>query len=94
VLESIGVIMNHGLRQFPLIVLGLLLGAVFTMLQAQDKRMEYYAMDRATPETVVILKIVPNSGLVCAEPDKGVVICKTVGEFRQWVRERPMAKAK
>jgi hypothetical protein len=85
--------MNHGLRHVPLLALGLLLGTLFTVLQAvQDKRVEYYALGRATPETLVILKVVPNSGLICAEPDKGTVACRTVGEFRTWVRDRPAVK--
>lgn len=75
-------------------LLGLFLGAAFTYVQAQDKRVEYYAMGRSAPETLVVLKVVPNSGLVCAEPDKGVVACKTVGEFRKWVFSPPLAKAK
>jgi len=84
--------MNHALRRVPLLLLGLLLGMAFVVLQAQDKRVEYYAMGRASPETLVVLKVVPNNGLICAEPDKGLVACKTVKEFRSWVFSPPLAK--
>lgn len=64
------------------------------LAQNQNKRIEYYALEQTTPETLVVLKVVPNSAIVCAELNKGMVACRTVGDFRSWVRERPVVKAK
>jgi hypothetical protein len=84
--------MTHNpLRLVPLWLLGLLLGTVFAFAQAPKSQMEYFR-DPGVPETFVVRPSVKDTALVCAEPDKGLVTCKTVGEFRAWVRERPMVK--
>jgi len=85
--------MTHNpLRLVPLWLLGLLLGAVFAFAQAPKSKMDYYVNERAVPETFVVRLAVKDTSLVCAEPDKGLVTCRSVGEFRAWVRERPMVK--
>jgi hypothetical protein len=59
--------------------------------QAPKAQMEYYR-DPGTPETFVVRLPVKDTALVCAEPEKGLVACRPVGEFRTWVRERPKVK--
>ena len=45
------------------------------------------------PRVVVINKALLDSAQVCAEPKTGdFVSCRSVGEFRQWVVQRPSAK--
>jgi hypothetical protein len=73
-----------------LILYSLVVGVISA--QAPKSQMEYYVNERAVPETFVVRLTVQDTALVCAEPDKGMVTCKSVGEFRKWVRERPVSK--
>jgi len=45
-----------------------------------------------TPASTIILKTAPDGDLVCAEPNAGILACRTVQEFRAWVRERSALK--
>ena len=45
------------------------------------------------PNTVVIKKSLSEKALVCAEPiADGMISCRTVGEFRNWVIQRQEMK--
>jgi hypothetical protein len=62
-------------------------------LARQDKAM-IYSQSRSLPDVVLVKKAMPNDGQVCAEPPSGgIVACKSVAEFRAWVRE-PGVKGK
>ena len=49
-----------------------------------------YILGDGMGDRVVIRASMPNDANICAEPEKGVVMCRTVAEFRVWATERPL----
>jgi hypothetical protein len=47
----------------------------------------YQKAERAVPPVVLVEKTVPDTAQICAQPEAGLVACRSVGEFRKWVRE-------
>lgn len=41
------------------------------------------------PPAAVILTVAPERAQVCAEFERGLTSCRSIAEFRQWVRDRP-----
>ena len=63
------------------------------MASAQDKAM-FYEKSRNTPEVVLIRKALSDTAQVCAEPiDGGIVACRSVADFRKWVKSPAPAGA-
>ena len=55
---------------------------------AQQAKAMIMEQSRSLPDVVLVKKAMPDNGQVCAEPPSGgIVACKTVAEFRAWVRE-------
>ena len=68
------------------ILLGLVL---YTVVSAQtDAQKVYYMRGSGFPETLVLKRAFSDQARVCAEPPEGIVACRTVAEFREWVRIR------
>lgn len=55
---------------------------------AQQAKAMIMEQSRSLPDVVLVKKAMPDTGQVCAEPPSGgIVACKSVAEFRAWVRE-------
>jgi hypothetical protein len=76
-------------RAFRILEFGLVMFAFALATAGAVAQVAYMEKSRSTPQVVVIEKVLPDSAQVCAEPlDGGLVACRSIGEFRKWVREQ------
>jgi hypothetical protein len=62
------------------------IGGVFVYTQA----VQYKAAQSFMPSVVRVTREMPDTGRICAEPaEGGLDTCRSVKDFRAWVRERP-----